>query len=211
MKSRVKKIVDGDEKYVPLPPELNQKSDEESIVAYLMQQDGNFKISGALREKLIRYEFCAAELRKNPSWFFVAKKMQEKYGLSENQSFRYCEATTRIYNTISRKQYVGRDFHISNLLSEVVKLYHKCIRAQDFKTAEKLLRDRSEILEKFYGGFEAGMYDDLQIPSVTIGFYPELTNVVVPPNWEYLVQKKLAQRRKENELGITDAEVIPEA
>ncbi len=207
-------IVDPDdvvEKYVAPPKVLNQKTDDETIVSYLIENDGNVSISAALREKLKRYEFCSDELRKNPSWFFVAKRMMEKYGLSENQAFRDVESTTRIYNTISRKQYIGRDFHISNLLSDVMKLYNKCIKSKDFKTAEKILRNRSNILSTFYGGFEAGLYQDLQLPNIKIGFFPELTNVEVPEDWKEIIERSIAKKKKKALFldDAEDAEIIP--
>lgn len=200
------------EKFVPPAKLLTQKTDDETIVSYLIQSDGNTVISPALREKLKRYEFCADELRKNPSWFFVAKRMAENYGLSENQAFRDIETTTRIYNTVARKQYIGRDFHISNLLSEVTKLYFRCLRNKDYRTAEKLLRDRADILDKFYGGYEAGLYLDLQIPTTIIGYYPELTNVDVPENWEDIIRRDMEIIKKKNNYEYTEfTEEIPEA
>ena len=210
-----KNKLDEDEpidKYVPTPKMLTQKSDWEDIVNHLIQQDGNTPVSPALAKTLAMYEFIAGELSKNPSWFFVAKRLMSKYMFSNNQAFRLIEDTTKIYNTIARKQYIGRDFHISNLLSDITKHYHRCVRAGNLATAEKCLRDRGEILHKFYGGYEAGLYDDLQMPNVKLGFFPELTNVEVPDNYLEIIERTLAKKKKrslfQNDENTTDAEII---
>lgn len=201
------------EKYVPPVRLLTQKSDWEDIVSHLIQQDGKTQLSPALEKQLEHYEYVAAELRRNPSWFFVAKRIMEKKGISKTQAFRDIEETTRIYNSISRKQYIGRDFHISNLLSDITKHYHRCITAKNYATAEKCLRDRAEILAKFYGGYEAGLYDDLQMPDVKLGFFPDLTNVEVPDNYLEIIERSLAKKKKRalylDEDDITDVEIIP--
>lgn len=199
MKRAKKQGQEGEVKRLPFEIAINLQTDEDKVIEFLIQHDTDVELSAAMKEKLKRYEACRDFfITFDSSWFAVEKKMREKFGISQKQAYRDMEATTRIYNVIARKQFLGRDFHISNLLSRVHKLHRKCKIAKDMTNAVRLIKEEKDILKEFYGGYEAGMYEDLQLPITRLGFFPEITGLKVPDNWEEKRDKLVAEQKRKS-------------
>lgn len=173
---------------------ITLRSDLDEILAHVQGKPGYEQISPALEEKLKRMQICRDWLAKYGGRQDVIPRIRTEFGLSRAAAYALLEDTMEYYNTTGESK--GRNVWVDIILSKIFETWRKAHAKNDFKTAAICEGRMIEVVDKFFGGFEAKMYERIQPPAILFGFFPELTNVEIPDDLETQVKKLIAEKKK---------------
>lgn len=192
---------DEQEVIIPWANKLSQKTDVETIVLYLQGKVVNAELSPALEAKLERMNFCKDLLRQYASKLKVMPMMVREFkskipNYNRRTALRDIEETLEVFNTMVDTKHKGRDFWIDIILGFAFEDRTRAISRGDDKTALRATELMASMVEKFFGGHEAKLYEDIQPPIFHIGFYKELLKVKLPDNLDEQLKQFLVVKKK---------------
>lgn len=183
---------------------LNTHSDVEKIVTYLQSGDNDVILSEPLQKILKRYRFCADLIKQHGSRLKVVPMLIREFGISEAQAYRDFQDTTYVFGSTPRS---SKDFYLDMLLGNIVETRNKAIAKEDFKSAASCDKNMLVAIQEYFKD-QSIPWDKVQPPNLTFGFFPELTNVNIPDNWQVIITNIINTKRSVNTSGIPEAEIV---
>lgn len=187
---------DDDLKVLPFERKLSRKSNIDEIILWYQNPNPNTKLSESLHNDLKRYKQCQLWLDKDLNIHKVAPMMVREFGYSLNTAYRDIRDTFMIFNVLSSQSYKGRDFMIDIVMGRIMKNEELARGKEDYKSAAQFTKQMIDVIEKFYGGYEAKQYDSLQPPNILLGWYPEQFKTKLPADWEHQRDMFIKHKKK---------------
>jgi hypothetical protein len=183
----------------------NIASDSDVIIRYL---HGKENVLNAVQQlKLKRWASCKQTIFDHVDKMKVIKYHARDWNISEETAIADYEATLLVFNT---KGVQLREFWIEFALSSINRNITEARASKDFATVAKENKNILLLIEKFFGNEEKPDYSKLQPVDITIGFFPDLTGIKLPPKDELdKIVMNLQMIKKEKEFdfdSIEDAE-----
>lgn len=183
---------------------LNTHSEVEQIIQYLQSGDKDVALSPDLEAILKRYTYCADLIKQYGTRLKVVKMMMTTYKYSQAQAYRDFENTSYVFGSTPRS---SKDFYLDLLLGNIVETRTKALSREDYKAAAACDKNMLAVLQEYFKD-QSIPWEKVQPPNMIFGFFPELTNVVVPENWQDVISKLIS---KKNKVIDTDFSDVPDA
>lgn len=185
---------------------LTTKTDNEKIIEYLLQDGDGLKLSKALQDKLDKMDRCHDLIKRYGSRLRVVPVLMKTLNVSKAEGYRIFQDTQDVMGSTMR---TSREFWLDILLGFMMDSREKASIKGDFKSVATIEKNMASAIEKLAGDNKALPFDKVQPVPVMIGFFPELTKVVLPEDWEDQVKELIKPKRKIDRV-ITDAEILEE-
>lgn len=193
--------------------QLTTRSDTDEIIAYL-QFDGDVehapRLSKKLKEKLKRLYRCGELIRVYGTRNKVCPMLEKEFGISRQAADRDFQQCQTVFGTTLKS---SKDFWLDVLLGFMIESRNKAMVKGDMRSVAQIEKNMKEAIKDLAGDEKSLPFDKVQPVQVQIGFFPELTKVKLPEDWEDQV-KKLMKNKKKNNLDnadfIQDAEIVEE-
>lgn len=185
---------------------LTTKSDNEKIIEYLLQDGEGIKLSKALQEKLDRMDRCHDLIKRYGSRLRVVPILMKTIQVSKAEAYRIFQDTQDVYGSTMR---TSREFWLDILLGFMMDSREKALIKGDFKSVAAIEKNMSSAIEKLAGDNKSLPFEKVQPVAVMLGFFPGLTKVDLPEDWEDQVKELIKPKRKIDRV-ITDAEILDE-
>jgi hypothetical protein len=148
-------------------------NDLDIITKYLQasfEQQELFVLTESQQELLERMEQIHDWLKQEKSKKHIVEQLQTTYHVHQATAYRLVERAYTLYDV--------RQILIDNTLAELQKTKTAAIQVGDIKAASNADKNRIHFIEKFFGESKPQQQQTVQI---TIGNFPELTGVQLPP------------------------------
>lgn len=185
---------------------LTTKTDNEKIIEYLLQDGEGIKLSKSLQVKLDRMDRCHDLIKKYGSRLRVVPILMKTLNVSKAEGYRIFQDTQDVMGSTMR---TSREFWLDILLGFMMDTREKALIKGDFKSVTAAEKNMASAIEKLAGDNKALPFEKVQPVPVMIGFFPELTKVELPEDWEAQVKELIKPKRKIDRV-ITDAEILEE-
>lgn len=187
----------------PLQIPLTTHSDVDKILLHLQGHENYQTISAALQEKLDRMRVIRDWLEKYKSRLKVLPMVISEWKVSESTARRLFDETIEVYNVLAVPK--GRNLNIEILLDAYWEVWRKAMADSDWKSATATLKEIRLVHLEFYGNEDAKRYQELQPPSIIIGYFIEKLNVKIPDDLEEQIRRMKAVKAKRNTTMFDDA------
>ncbi len=185
---------------------LTTKTDDEKIIEFLTQDGDSIRLSPALQTKLDRMDTCRDLIKQYGSRTRVAKMLMNTYGISRAQAYRLFQSTQDVYGASQR---TSREFWLDILMGFMIDDRAKALIKQDYRSVASIEKNMITAVKELAGDNKALPFEKVQPVPVMIGFFPQLTKVELPEDWEDQVKELIKPKRKIDRV-ISDAEIIEE-
>ena len=184
--------------------QLTTHSDADLIRRYLTEPSSDVELSDALKFKLNRLTRCADLIKQYGSRIKVTSALMKEFDLSPNQAYHDFQDTQEVFGSTPRN---SRDFYLDILLGHITETRTKAMDKGDLKTVASCDKNMLLTIAEYFKN-ESIDWNKVQIPSITVGFFPQLSNVVVPENWREQVNELIEKKKKSQTTIFTDATVL---
>jgi hypothetical protein len=184
--------------------QLSTRSESDLIIQYLQDPTGEFQLTDALKQTLHRLSRCADLIKQWGSRQKVVPMLMHEFDIGQAQAYRDFGDCQEVFGSTPRN---SRDFYLDILIGHISETRQKALAKDDFKTAASCDKNMILVISEYFKN-ETIDWNKVQMPSVLIGFFPELSNVVVPDDWRQQIDRLLAKKRNSSHLPATDAEII---
>jgi hypothetical protein len=173
---------------------LNTQSDKELIIEYLLNGDKEAsKISPKLEERLNRMRSCAEIIRQHGSSARTIPLLMKMWDIGQTEAYNIFNETQEVFGTTTVH---NREFMVDVIIGNIMETRTKAMLKKDLKVVAKCDENLMYAIEKFLGDKEAIDWSKIQPPQFYFGFFPELSNVELPDDWESQVKNLVQQKRK---------------
>lgn len=192
-------------------------TDKEVLVAYLMGKLDRTELSPKLEQKLNRMYTCADLIRKWGTRLRVEpmliKYIQGATGekISRQTARNIFDDTQEIFAVTNQSN--SQQFWVDILLGEIMADKKKAAADGDHRavaTYDKLMKDT---IKELMGTMDATIYERIQPPKVTLGYFPEELKVdKVLPDHELkkLIEKLKSKKRQKLYNQVEEAQIVPD-
>ncbi len=179
-----------------------KQSDTDQLIHYL-QGNSEVILSPKLEELLKRYESCADLIKQWGSRHKVVPILMKRFGISTAQAYRDFSDCQEIFGSTPRS---SKDFYLDILLGNITETRNKALLKQDFKTVAACDKNMLFTIQEYFQD-ESIPWEKLQPQNIVMGWFPELSKVEIPDNWQEIVSK-MVEKKKRNvtALSVTDVE-----
>lgn len=195
------------EKYVgPIQRLVTTQSDVELFISKIINPDDpSIKLSDAQQLKLDRMHICKGHIDKRGSRTKVVPLVMNECQVSRSEAYRIYNDTIQVFDVVNES--TGRDVWVDILLGNILDDRAKAIAANDIKSAVAADKLFAEVIDTFFGGYEAKKYAQIQPPSVTFVFSPAALSVEQKKNLDQEVEQLLKSKSRKNEI-FDQAQII---
>lgn len=187
--------------------QLTTKTDDELIIEHLLQDGDKKPLSAALQKRLEMLDTCRDFIQQYGSRLRVTKLLMSTFKISKAQAYRVFESTVFVFGSSQKSS--SREFYLDIILGFIMDDRKKALLKQDYKSVAAMQKNMITAIEKLAGDSKALPFENVQPPQVMIGFFPELTKVQLPEDWEAQVKELIKPKRKIDRV-ISDAEIMEE-
>jgi hypothetical protein len=184
---------------------LNTHSDTEKIIQYLQSGDTDIQLSADLEQILKRYTKCADLIKQYGSRLKVVPMMMQLFQISQAQAYRDFDNTSYVFGSTPR---TSKDFYLDLLIGNIVETRTKAMTKDDFRAAAACDKNMLAVLQEYFKD-QSIPWEKVQPPNMIFGFFPELTKVDVPDNWNEVIQKLIARKTKAIDADYTEIKDEP--
>lgn len=186
---------------------LTTKTDDEIIIEHLLKDGEKRPLSPALQKRFEMLDTCRDLIQQYGSRLRVSKLLMNTFGISKAQAYRIFESTVFVFG--SSQKTTAREFWLDIIMGFIIDDRKKALIKQDYKSVAAMQKNMITAIEKFAGDNKTVPFENVQPVPVMIGFFPELTKVELPDDWESQVKELIKPKRKIDRV-ITDAEILEE-
>ncbi|MFN3758450.1 MAG: hypothetical protein ACK4SF_04465 [Algoriphagus aquaeductus] len=186
---------------------LTTKTDDELIIEHLLKDGDTKPLSEALQKRLEMLDTCRDFIQKYGSRLRVSKLLMTTFGISKAQAYRIFESTIFVFGSSQKTS--AREFWLDIIMGFMIDDRQKALIKQDYKSVAAMQKNMITAVEKLAGDNKTIPFENVQPVPVMIGFFPELTKVELPEDWEAQV-KELIKPKRNIDRVITDAEIMDE-
>lgn len=186
---------------------LTTKTDDELIIEHLLQDGDKKPLSAALQKRFEMLDTCRDFIQQYGSRLRVTKLLMSTFKISKAQAYRVFESTVFVFGSSQKSS--SREFYLDIILGFIMDDRKKALLKQDYKSVAAMQKNMITAIEKLAGDSKALPFENVQPPQVMIGFFPELTKVQLPEDWEAQVKELIKPKRKIDRV-ISDAEIMDE-
>ena len=183
---------------------LNNQSDKELIQQYLLYGDkASSKLSPSLADNLEKMRSCAELIRQYGSSQKTVTHLVARFGISLKEAYNIYNDTQEIFGTTTVH---NREFMVDVVIGNIFQTRKLALERKDLKVVAQCDKNLIEVIEKFLGDKEAVDWSKIQPPAFMFGFFPELSNVELPKDWEKMLDKLLKKKgNKTFDISYEDA------
>lgn len=186
---------------------LTTKTDDELIIEHLLKDGDTKPLSPALQKRFEMLDTCRDLIQKYGSRLRVSKLLMNTFGISKAQAYRIFESTIFVFGSSQKTS--AREFWLDIIMGFIIDDRQKALIKQDYKSVAAMQKNMITAIEKLAGDNKTLPFENVQPAPVMIGFFPELTKVELPEDWEAQVKELIKPKRKIDRV-ITDAEIQEE-
>lgn len=186
---------------------LTTKTDDELIIEHLLKDGDTKPLSEALQKRFEMLDTCRDLIQKYGSRLRVSRLLMNTFGISKAQAYRIFESTIFVFGSSQKTS--AREFWLDIIMGFMIDDRQKALIKQDYKSVAAMQKNMITAVEKLAGDNKTIPFENVQPVPVMIGFFPELTKVELPDDWEDQVKEIIKPKRKIDRV-ITDAEIMEE-
>jgi hypothetical protein len=185
---------------------LTTKTDDEIIIEHLNRDGDKKPLSPALQKKFEMMDTCRDFIRQYGSRLRVTRLMMNTYGISKAQAYRIFESTQFVFNTSAQTK---PEFWLDIILGFIIDDRQKALLKKDYKSVAAMQKNMITAVKELAQDSKAIPFENVQPVPVMIGFFPQLTKVQLPEDWEDQVKELVKPKRKIDQV-MHDAQIVEE-